>query len=73
MQPPLCAVSGDQYCHVIKEQLVWHLKDIEKRMISKGKVDYNLMDKPLVQFKIGFKNSKKERSLNNLEEFWKNS
>lgn len=75
------AVPRDHCPHGIKEQLLWHLKDIEVKLITKGKVDHNLIDTPLAQFEIDFKNTKKGRSrnsheaklsLNNLQEFRKN-
>ena len=56
------ATPRDPCPHGIKEHLTWHLNDIEETLISKGKVDQNLMDKPLAQFKINTKNSKKGKS-----------
>ena len=59
---------------------MWHLKDIKKKLVLKGKADHNLIDKPLAQFEIDFKNNKNRKGwnshkttlgLNNLDNFRK--
>ena len=58
------ALPRDHCPHGTKEQLTWHLKDIEKKLIPKGKAEHNLIDKPLTKIEIKFKNSKKGKSQN---------
>ena len=48
------AVSRDRCPRGTKKHLMWHLNDIEKKMISKGKMDHNLINKPLAQLEIDF-------------------
>lgn len=65
----------------VQEQLEHHLKETEKRLISKGKLDLDNYDKPLPQMVISWKQNKKGKnknqrearlSLNNIPEFANN-
>ena len=54
--------------HGTTEQICYYLKEMEKQLISKGKMDLNLIDKPLPQQVIGWRSQRKGKSRNRMEQ-----
>ena len=54
--------------HGTKEQINHYLKEMEKQLISKGKADLDLIDKPLPQIVINWRPQRKGKSRNRMEQ-----